>query len=55
MKKEDGFPGQISYVLPEKIEGLIRLNLLISDFNRLILRHQPALMNSFVFHAFSGR
>jgi AraC-like DNA-binding protein len=31
MKKEDGFPGQISFVLPEKITGLIRGNPLISD------------------------
>jgi len=31
MKKEDGFPGQISFVLPEKIIGLVRENPLISD------------------------
>jgi len=24
MKKEDGFPGQISFVMPEKIIGLIK-------------------------------
>lgn len=31
MKKEDGFPGQISFVLPDKIIGLVRGNPLISD------------------------
>jgi len=31
MKKEDGFPGQISIVLPDKIIGLIKGNPLISD------------------------
>ena len=31
MKKEDGFPGQISYVVPERILALIRENPLIAD------------------------
>ncbi len=31
-KKEDGFQGQVSFVLPEKIIGLIKDNPLISDF-----------------------
>jgi len=31
MKKEDGFPGQISFVIPERILALIKDNRLISD------------------------
>ncbi len=31
MKKEDGFPGQLSFVIPVKITGLIKMNPLISD------------------------
>ncbi|MBN2166131.1 MAG: AraC family transcriptional regulator [Marinilabiliaceae bacterium] len=31
MKKQDGFPGQISYVIPEKVQQWISLNPLISD------------------------
>jgi len=31
MKKEDGFPGQISFVIPERILALVRNNPLIAD------------------------
>lgn len=31
MKKEDGFPGQISFVIPERILSLVKGNLLIAD------------------------
>jgi len=41
MKKEDGFPGQISFVLPEKIEGLIRGNPLISDLYLTHIGYYP--------------
>lgn len=41
MKKEDGFPGQISIVLPEKIIGLIRGNPLISDLYLTDIGYYP--------------
>jgi len=31
MKKEDGFPGQISFVIPERILTLVKDNPLMAD------------------------
>ena len=47
MKKEDGFPGQISFVLPEKIEGLIRRNPLISDLYLTDIGYYPQARHHF--------
>jgi len=47
MKKEDGFPGQISYVLPEKIIGLIRENPLISDLYITDIGYYPKAVHHF--------
>jgi len=47
MKKEDGFPGQISFVLPEKIEGLIRRNPLISDLYLTDIGYYPLARHHF--------
>ena len=47
MKKEDGFPGQISYVLPEKIIGLIRQNPLISDLYLTDIGYYPQASHHF--------
>ena len=41
MKKEDGFPGQISFVLPEKITSLSRNNPLISDLYLTDIGYYP--------------
>lgn len=41
MKKEDGFPGQISYVLPEKIISLITSNPLIADLYLTDIGYYP--------------
>ena len=47
MKKEDGFPGQISFVLPEKIEGLVRRNPLISDLYLTDIGYYPQASHHF--------
>lgn len=47
MKKTDGFPGQISFVLPEKIEGLIRNNPLISDLYLTDIGYYPQASHHF--------
>jgi AraC-like DNA-binding protein len=47
MKKQDGFPGQISFVLPEKIEGLIRKNPLISDLYLTDIGYYPQARHHF--------
>lgn len=41
MKKEDGFPGQLSFVLPDKITGLIRENPIISDLYLTDIGYYP--------------
>jgi AraC-like DNA-binding protein len=47
MKKEDGFPGQISFVLPEKVEALIRRNPLISDLYLTDIGYYPKARHHF--------
>ncbi len=47
MKKEDGFPGQISFVLPEKIIGLIKGNPLISDLYLTDIGYYPQASHHF--------
>jgi AraC family transcriptional regulator, arabinose operon regulatory protein len=47
MKKEDGFPGQISFVLPEKIIGLIKGNPLISDLYLTDIGYYPKASHHF--------
>jgi AraC-like DNA-binding protein len=41
MKKEDGFPGQISFVMPDKITDSIRQNPLISDLYLTDIGYYP--------------
>lgn len=47
MKKEDGFPGQISFVLPGKILSLIRENPMISDLYLTDIGYYPNARNHF--------
>ncbi len=47
MKKEDGFPGQISFVLPEKITGLSRENPLNSDLYLTDIGYYPQASHHF--------
>ncbi|MEI7420905.1 MAG: AraC family transcriptional regulator [Prolixibacteraceae bacterium] len=47
MKKEDGFPGQISYVLPGKILNLVRENPLTSDLYLTDIGYYPHARNHF--------
>ena len=47
MKKEDGFPGQISFVLPEKVEALVRRNPLISDLYLTDIGYYPKARHHF--------
>jgi len=47
MKKEDGFPGQISIVLPDKIIGLIKGNPLISDLYLTDIGYYPQARHHF--------
>ncbi len=47
MKKEDGFPGQVSFVLPEKITGLIKENPLISDLYFTDIGYYPLARHHF--------
>jgi len=58
MKKEDGFPGQISFVIPEKILTLVKNNPLIADLYitdtgyypqaRYHFRERPSGSNQFI-------
>jgi AraC-like DNA-binding protein len=47
MKKEDGFPGQISFVLPDKITGLIKTNPLIADLYLTDIGYYPQARHHF--------
>lgn len=47
MKKEDGFPGQFSYVLPDKIEAIIRRSPLISDLYLTDIGYYPQARHHF--------
>ncbi len=47
MKKPDGFPGQISFVMPEKIVALIRKNPLISDLYLTDIGYYPQASHHF--------
>ena len=47
MKKEDGFPGQISFVLPEKIIRLTRENPMISDLYLTDIGYYPQARHHF--------
>lgn len=47
MKKEEGFPGQISYVLPEKIVTLTKENPLISDLYLTDIGYYPEARHHF--------
>lgn len=47
MKKEDGFPGQISFVLPEKITNLSRENPLNSDLYLTDIGYYPQASHHF--------
>lgn len=47
MKKEDGFPGQISFVLPEKIAGISRENPLNSDLYLTDIGYYPHASHHF--------
>jgi len=47
MKKMEGFPGQISYVIPEKILDLIRKNPLISDLYVTDIGYYPHASHHF--------
>ncbi len=47
MKKEDGFSGQFSYVLPDKIESLVRKNPLISDLYLTDIGYYPQARHHF--------
>lgn len=58
MKKEDGFPGQISFVIPERIQALIKSNPMIDDLYitdigyypqaRFHFRERPAGSSQFI-------
>lgn len=41
MKKEDGFPGQISYVIPDRIQALVKKNSLINDLYLTDIGYYP--------------
>ena len=47
MRKEDGFPGQISFVLPEKINSLVRANPLIRDLYLTDIGYYPQARHHF--------
>jgi AraC-like DNA-binding protein len=47
MKKEDGFPGQISFVIPERILALVRENPLISDLYITDIGYYPQARHHF--------
>jgi AraC family transcriptional regulator, arabinose operon regulatory protein len=47
MKKQDGFPGQISFVLPEKITGIIKENPLVADLYLTDIGYYPQASHHF--------
>jgi AraC family transcriptional regulator, arabinose operon regulatory protein len=47
MKKEDGFPGQISFVIPERILALVKANPLISDLYITDIGYYPQAKHHF--------
>ncbi len=47
MKKEEGFPGQISYVIPDRILSLVRENPLISDLYITDIGYYPQARHHF--------
>lgn len=47
MRKQEGFPGQISYVMPEKILNLTKQNLLISDLYFTDIGYYPQARHHF--------
>ncbi|WP_430974192.1 AraC family transcriptional regulator [Sunxiuqinia rutila] len=49
MKKEEGFPGQLSFVLPEKVVNLIRQNRLINDLYFTDIGYYPQARYHFRF------
>jgi len=47
MKKQDGFPGQVSYVIPEKILQLVKQNPLIADLYLTDVGYYPQARHHF--------
>lgn len=47
MKKQDGFPGQMSYVMPDRIVEMVRQNPLISDLYITDIGYYPQARNHF--------
>lgn len=47
MKKQEGFPGQISYVIPDRILALVQQNLLISDLYITDIGYYPRARHHF--------
>lgn len=47
MKKQDGFPGQLSYVIPDKILELVRSNPLIADLYITDIGYYPQARHHF--------
>jgi len=47
MKKEDGFPGQISFVIPERILALVKDNPLIADLHITDIGYYPKASHHF--------
>ncbi len=47
MKKQDGFPGQLSYVIPDKILELVKQNPLISDLHLTDIGFYPEARHHF--------
>ncbi len=47
MKKKDGFPGQISFVIPERILSLVNSNSLISDLHITDIGYYPQARHHF--------
>jgi len=47
MKKKDGFPGQISFVIPERILALVNTNPLIADLHITDIGYYPQARHHF--------
>jgi AraC family transcriptional regulator of arabinose operon len=47
MKKEDGFPGQISFVIPDRILALVKENPLINDLYITDIGYYPQAKHHF--------
>jgi AraC-like DNA-binding protein len=47
MKKKDGFPGQISFVIPERILALVNTNALIADLHITDIGYYPQARHHF--------